>query len=461
MRGVISIATLSLITLGVTSQMTYAQLSSSDFDAITASFDESFEALRDESQSTMERIEAKYDLLQSQIEEEYSQFKRDVCDTWGEEVATVGDRYRWVEYGDDKLSRSIVDFESGEVEIELLLSDEELKDEALVESKVRESMSRLCSSKGSSVEYDSKYVERVEMSSKPIMDEIYDIRSTSIERGDNRATTTTTKSSSPNSTSAELEREVIRLREEQRSIQPQSPTPTPKTIEAEAEPKPEPKPEPQIAASTKIQTEPTKEIKRVQTASGDRNVVSIKSNLKVGYLGDLAKRYESVVIANAERFNLSPTLIFAVMETESYFNPTATSHIPAYGLMQIVPKYAGRDVYRHLYGEDKILSKNYLYQAEKNVEIGAGYLHLLSTRYFSGVTDPQSRELCMIAAYNTGAGNVSRAIMGHTNIYKSIPKINSMEYNELYNYLRKNLPYEETRNYIERVTTKQTKYIAK
>ncbi len=189
--------------------------------------------------------------------------------------------------------------------------------------------------------------------------------------------------------------------------------------------------------------------------------MSVKTNLEVGYLGTLAKRYESVVLSNAERFNISPTLIFAIMETESYFNPTATSHVPAYVLMQIVPKYAGRDVYRHLYGEDKILRKDYLYQPEKNVEIGTGFLYLLANNYFKGVTDQNSRELCMIAAYNTGAGNVSRAIVGHTNVFKSIAQINSMSYSKLYSHLREHLPYEETQNYIERVTSKREKYIAK
>ncbi|MFI3306387.1 MAG: murein transglycosylase domain-containing protein [Rikenellaceae bacterium] len=453
MRYVEIISTLlTLGILGAPLQIASAEDASSDFDAAVASFNEEFSSAVAESQAQIRGIEKEYDLLQKQIEEEYTDFKREVSATWGETEATVSDRYRWVEYGDDRLSRSIVDFESGEVKVEIVVSDNELADEALVAAKIEAARSRLLASKGMSTEYESKYVDRVEMSPTPIMDEIYDIRSTNISR----TTTAPQAASKEQPTShiiytATLESEIAALRNELARITPTEETPT--TTAATTATK--------TTAATTPPTTNSCEITKVETSAGERKVVSVKSNLKVGYLSDLAKRYESDVIANAERFNLSPSLIFAVMETESYFNPTATSHIPAYGLMQIVPKYAGHDVYKYLYGVDKILSKEYLYQAAKNVEIGAGYLHLLANRYFSGVSDPESRELCVIAAYNTGAGNVSRAMVGHTNVYKSISKINSMGYNELYSYLRKNLPYEETRNYIERVTTKQKRYQAK
>ena len=80
------------------------------------------------------------------------------------------------------------------------------------------------------------------------------------------------------------------------------------------------------------------------------------------------------------------------------------------------------------------------------------------TRYFAGVTDPQCRMLCAIAAYNTGAGNVSRAFTGNTNIKKAIPHINRMNYTQLYNHLKSKLPHAETRDYVQKVTSKMEKY---
>ncbi len=425
-----------------------AQLSQSDFDSMEKSFNQSFNNIETSSKESFSTLEAEYDAIQVKIDAEYDGFKREVSDVWGEPDATVSDRYRWVEYGDDKKSRSIVDFESGEVEIELLLTDEEIADTSLVEAKMEEAIQKLTTSKGKSVEYDSDYIPKEELSQSPIMDEIFDIRGSNI----NREAIAPINISSAKSSNSDLEQEVIALRNQAAGLS---------TGEQPAE---IPIAKVEKTSNTEVKVEPKPAVtvvESVKTAEGDRNIVTVKTNLKVGYLGDLAKRYETLILSNAERFNISPTLIFAIMETESYFNPTATSHVPAYGLMQIVPKYAGRDTYKKLYGEDKIVSKDYLYQADKNIEMGTGFLNILSTVYFKNVTDLRSKELCMIAAYNTGPGNVSRAVVGHTNVFKSISTINSMSYDKLYSHLRNHLPYEETQNYIERVTTKRIKYIAK
>ncbi len=141
------------------------------------------------------------------------------------------------------------------------------------------------------------------------------------------------------------------------------------------------------------------------------------------------------------------------MQTESAFNPKAKSHIPAYGLMQIVPASAGKDCAQSLKKPFEKPTANYLYDPENNIEMGIHYLYLLKKRYFHKVTNPESRTLCMIASYNTGAGNLARALRGDTNINKAMPQINGMSYKELFSYLEKNL-LPETQNYIRRVTSR-------
>lgn len=151
-------------------------------------------------------------------------------------------------------------------------------------------------------------------------------------------------------------------------------------------------------------------------------------------------------------------LIYAIIEQESSFNPAAQSWVPAYGLMQLVPKSGGRDAYRYVHKKDVIPTAEFLFDPERNIELGTGYLKLLMSTTFSKVADNDCRMLCAIAAYNTGAGNVSRAIIGNTNISKAIPEINKMSYQQLFNHLKRHLPHAETQDYIQKVTDRMQKY---
>ena len=57
----------------------------------------------------------------------------------------------------------------------------------------------------------------------------------------------------------------------------------------------------------------------------------------------------------------------------------------------------------------------------------------------------------MIAGYNTGPGNVSRALTGERIISEALPVIASLKWDKLYEHLKKSLPYEETRDYLVKV----------
>lgn len=170
----------------------------------------------------------------------------------------------------------------------------------------------------------------------------------------------------------------------------------------------------------------------------------------------MGKKYKPFVLKQADRYNLDPALIFAIMETESHFNPYAVSSAPAFGLMQIVPSTAGDDVWNYLGKDGYGPSKSYLFDPENNIEMGATYLHLLNTKYLKEIKDPELRELCVIAAYNTGSGNVLRTFSKDRE--HAINVINRLSHQELYNWLRKSLPYDETRRYVEKVTNAKKRY---
>lgn len=210
----------------------------------------------------------------------------------------------------------------------------------------------------------------------------------------------------------------------------------------------------------KVSTEVVKkeEIKETVSKNTDEKVVEVTIPFPKDGLLSKAQVYRADVNKRAKEYKLDESLIFAVIHCESSYNPMATSKVPAYGLMQIVPTSAGKDISRRLYGKEKIFSPEYLYNGKNNIEAGANYLNLLYYGYLKDIKDPVSRKYCTIAAYNTGAGNVAKAFTGTTNINKAVVQINQMSSKEVYNRMIKKLPYQETRDYLKKVSEKDSYY---
>ncbi|SIO17798.1 membrane-bound lytic murein transglycosylase C [Sulfurivirga caldicuralii] len=167
-------------------------------------------------------------------------------------------------------------------------------------------------------------------------------------------------------------------------------------------------------------------------------------------------RYAAYVLRHARRYHLPASLIWAIIEVESSFNPYAVSPAPAYGLMQVVPRTAGRDAHRYLTGRDGIPSRTTLFKPASNIEYGSTYLHLLNSRYLAGIHNPTSRRYCIIAAYNTGAGNVLRAFSSRRS--HALARINAMTPAQVYAHLRRHLSHAEARRYVQKVVAAQRKY---
>lgn len=168
------------------------------------------------------------------------------------------------------------------------------------------------------------------------------------------------------------------------------------------------------------------------------------------------RRYQREVTLQARRFNLERALIYAIIEAESSFNPYAISHVPAYGLMQIVPESAGRDAHRLLYNRDGTPTRDYLFVPANNIKMGAAYLAILNDRYLAKVSDPQAREYCVIAGYNTGSGNVLKSFAADRE--RAFDKINRQSSRQVYDHLVRHLPYRETRDYLQKVVRLKPKY---
>ncbi len=168
--------------------------------------------------------------------------------------------------------------------------------------------------------------------------------------------------------------------------------------------------------------------------------------------------YHHWVKQYAEQFNLPVELVFAVMRTESYFNPTAVSKSNALGLMQIKPKAAGRDVYKYIDNKQGYPSETQLFNPQENIRIGVAYLGLLQNKYLRDITNPKSREMMMISAYN---GGLSKALwlFGDTP-EKAVNRINQLYPRNIYRKLRYDHQSAETRAYLDKVL-RHKKYYGK
>ncbi len=118
------------------------------------------------------------------------------------------------------------------------------------------------------------------------------------------------------------------------------------------------------------------------------------------------KCYDHLIEKAARKFNVDFSLIKAVIEVESAYNPRAVSSKGARGLMQIMP----------FNFEELNISDPF--EPKQNIMGGTRYLTGLIHQYKGNLEHA-------LAAYNAGPGNVDK--------YKGIP------------------PFLETRNYVKRV----------
>src|SRR5262245_26589158 len=117
--------------------------------------------------------------------------------------------------------------------------------------------------------------------------------------------------------------------------------------------------------------------------------------------------YDDLIVEHAERNRVRQSLVRAVIQVESAFNPYALSNKGAMGLMQLMPATAQQFGVRNAFNP------------AENVRAVVAYLRQLLDRY-------DNDEELALAAYNAGPGAVDR----HG---QSIP------------------PFAETRNYVSKV----------
>ncbi|MBD3768167.1 MAG: DUF3393 domain-containing protein [Gammaproteobacteria bacterium] len=192
----------------------------------------------------------------------------------------------------------------------------------------------------------------------------------------------------------------------------------------------------------------------IQTASGQMQRIELA--LDANHKQVRAARFAHDIEAAAREFGLDANLLYAIMETESHFNPFAVSRTGALGLMQIMPERAGRDAMKLLTGVNRAPTHAELIDPKTNIRLGAAYLALLQQHYLKAIDHPRSREYAVIAAYNGGA---NRAIAVFSDDKKrALDTINALAPQMVYDAIKRRHASAETRGYLEKVTTAKLRY---
>ena len=477
-----------LAVLALSTAMTQAQQPDtfSSMDSIRMQFEAEVGQMISEFEHYADSARAEYERYEAQARAEYEQYVTQVKQVWGGDSLVDNTRTAWVEYGDEYTSRSIVDYDQGTIAVEVALDADEAADEAIVRSRIADAVERMLGNRGSVNPYGNGEAETV--SETAILDGIVDCSrytfsaeedydntpknarptppAPTVRGGELKLPTPQQRpvNTAPRPTMAdrrnadksaamqqrEAAREQARRRAQEKSDR----------LNVRRNTKSENVSVPVVAKAIAEQSTIVRK-KTKGTDGKQRTVVRVEMAMATDYLNEKAAEYKHLVSEFSQKYQIEEPLIYAVMEQESRFNPQAKSHIPAYGLMQLVPTSGGCDAYTYVkkLPKPQCPEPSYLYVPRNNIELGTAYLRILTNR-FASVTDPDCRRLCVIAAYNTGEGNVSHSFVGHRATAKSIAQhINALSYDQLYRHLTTRLSTSEARGYVEGVSRRREKYM--
>ncbi len=139
----------------------------------------------------------------------------------------------------------------------------------------------------------------------------------------------------------------------------------------------------------------------------------LRTNFKLSACVRDPKEFEHIINSCSLRYGVDMSLVKAVIQAESGYNPNAVSRKGAAGLMQLMPKTA----------QDLKVSNSF--DPSENIRGGVRYLKFLLDTFKGDVS-------LALAAYNAGLSKVAQ--------YGGIP------------------PYEETRNYVGKVLSYQRSF---
>ena len=405
-----------------TAQNAFSDDAFSDFaGSLSAEFAEFEQSQADEWNSFVNEIRAEQDAFIAELES-----------MWGSETES-SDRSKWVEYARDRRVKRTVDFKNNQIRIAVMGQPSPDEMNRIINEQLQGALETTTEQANQEYPIVARMQEAATSKALPPVPVVAELREI-VGKKDNR------KAAAALASKAKISEVEIKPAPKKKAAKPAPAASKPVIASNSAKPGP---------ASKPAKVAPTK-------AKATVAVIDLSDSWPVRR----ARKYSGAVTQFADKMDIPRPLAYAIMYTESSFNPVAVSPIPAYGLMQIVPSSAGRDVTKMHFGKEQLLSPEYLFTADKNIEVGIGYLNILDKRYLRKIKNPLSRKYCTIAAYNTGAGNVAKAFTGKLNISRAAVVINDMSPQEVFNTLETKLPYDETRKYIKKVTAAEKHFLS-
>lgn len=146
-------------------------------------------------------------------------------------------------------------------------------------------------------------------------------------------------------------------------------------------------------------------------------------------------KYTEYVEKYAAEFEIDPYLVYAVIKTESGYDPDAVSNVGARGLMQIMESTF--DWIKYRLDDDETMTFDSMYDPESNIRYGCYLLGYLM-RYYG----TQDSAIC---AYHAGIGNVDSWL-------------ENTEYsNDGVNLIK--IPTSDTAHYLDKINNAEKNYI--
>lgn len=178
-------------------------------------------------------------------------------------------------------------------------------------------------------------------------------------------------------------------------------------------------------------------ISKVWIFIGTFVVICLVSNFLINKYQDLKKQqyplpYYDIVEKYSAQFDIPMEMVYAIMRTESSFDPNAVSHANAKGLMQLTDDTLDWITRYHLKTEGEID----IFDPEINIMVGTYYLRYAYDRYENWDT--------VYASYNAGIGRVDSWLKDSRFSEDGI----TLYY----------IPYKETREYVIKINDALDKY---